>query len=193
MNYPNNIKKTPNIKFGNRGMNLEKDINSTNHYYLINNIAIIRKLPTPITIKKVNYISNKEAKITEAWFQKKSTTDYNGIYRERYIDFEAKETKSKKYFPLNNIHAHQLNHIKKIIEHGGIAFLIISFSTYNQTFLLDGPDLINFIKTNKRKSIPYNYFQKNAHLIQLKYNPRLDYLKIIDKIYFKGVSYEKNI
>lgn len=186
MNYPGGIKKKHNIKYGNRGMVLEADINATNDFYQIHDIAIIRKLPTPITIKKVNYISPKEVKISDAWFQKKSTTDYNGIYRGRYIDFEAKETKSKKYFPLSNIHEHQIKHIESIIRHGGIAFLIISFVCYNEIYFLNGPDFISFIKNNDRKSIPYLYFKQKGHKIKLNYNPRLDYLKIIDKIYFKG-------
>ncbi len=191
MNYPGGINKRSNIKYGNRGMILEDDINATNNYYITHDIAVIRKLPTPITIKKVDYISSHEVKIKDAWFQKKSTTDYNGIYKGHYIDFEAKETRSKNYFPLSNIHQHQIEHIERIINHGGIAFLIVSFIYYNEIFLLDGPDFIHYIKNNKRKSIPYTYFQKKGYKIKLKYNPRLDYLKIIDKIYFKGELYEK--
>ena len=45
MNYPKGIKNnnTSNyINFGNRGMDLENDINITNEYYIENNIASIR-------------------------------------------------------------------------------------------------------------------------------------------------------
>ena len=37
MNYPFGVKtsKTKNINYGNRGMNLEYDLNETNNYYLI--------------------------------------------------------------------------------------------------------------------------------------------------------------
>ena len=80
-------------------MNLENDINESNAYYLEKDIAIIHKKPTPIGV--VKQVANK---ITEAYFKSPSTTDYNGLYAGKYIDFEAKETKNKTSFPLNNIH-----------------------------------------------------------------------------------------
>lgn len=184
MNHHRNNKN--NNIYANRGMGLEEDINLTNTYYLTNNIAVIHKKPTSITIKKVEYPTKNFTKIIDGYFKKPSTTDYNGVYKGKYIDFEAKETRQKNYFPLTNIHNHQLEHIKKIIEHGGISFLIIRFYLLNQTFYLDGNDLINFLETNKRKSIPYEYFTEKGYLLKNNYNPRLDYLKIIDKIYFIG-------
>ena len=117
----------------NRGMVLENDLNATNEYYLLNNVAVIYKKPTPITINKVDYPSRKDAVIKEAHFKIPSTTDYNGIYKGKYIDFEAKETKLD-YFPLANIHAHQIKHLKKIMEHGGIGFLIVRFSKKDEIF-----------------------------------------------------------
>ena len=138
MKYPNGIKKDYiNIKsHSNRGMNLENDLNDTNNYYLNNNIAIIYKKPTPITINKVDYKSRKDAVIKEAHFKTPSTTDYNGIYKGKYIDFEAKETKSETSFPLNNIHKHQIEHLIKIYKHGGIGFIIVRFTKLNKTYLL---------------------------------------------------------
>ena len=76
----------------NRGMTLENDINETNRYYLLNNKAVIYKKPTPVTITKVDYPSRREAVIKEAYFKTPSTTDYNGLYKGKYVDFEAKET-----------------------------------------------------------------------------------------------------
>jgi len=194
MNYPNGIKKhdEKETNYGNRGMILENDINETNKFYLANNIAIIHKKPIPITITKVHYPSRFEAVIKEAYFKTPSTTDYNGIYRERYIDFEAKETKNKKYFPISNIHKHQIEHLKLIIEHGGIGFIIVRFVSLDLTFYLDGKDLIEFINTNKRKSIPLAFFKQKGYIIKTRFNPRIDYLSIVDKIYFGGEHYEKS-
>lgn len=187
MRYPCKIKQLDNkyISHSNRGMLLESDINITNEYYLNNDIAIIYKKPTPIIINRVDYPSRKEAVIKEAHFKIPSTTDYNGIYRGKYIDFEAKETKLD-YFPLANIHAHQIEHLKKIIKHGGIGFIIVRFTKYDKTFYLDGNKLNYFIDNNVRKSIPIEFFEKEGYEIKINYIPRLDYLKIINQIYFKG-------
>lgn len=186
MNYPNGIKrKFENIKsYSNRGMNLEWDLNDSNAYYLENDIAIIHKKPTPITINKVDYKSRRDAVITEAHFKIPSTTDYNGIYKNKYIDFEAKETKSTTSFPINNIHKHQIEHLKKIASHGGIGFIIVRFVKLNKTYLLYVNELISFIENNSRASIPLSFFNEKGYLIKESISPRLDYLKIIDE---KGV------
>ena len=186
MQYPTGINKTfKNIQnHSNRGMNLEKDINLTNQYYLEINKANIHKKPTPITIDKVNYPSRYEAVITEAHFKTPSTTDYNGIYKGKYLDFEAKETANNNFFPLANIHKHQVKHLENILYHGGIGFLIIRFSKRNETYLLEAQKLITFINENTRKSIPIEYFQIEGYKLKENFNPRLDYLKIIDQLYF---------
>lgn len=163
-------------------MNLEDDINSSNKYYLDNDIAVIYKKPTPIKVVKVDYNKRINTKITEAYYEIPSTTDYNGIYKGKYIDFEAKETKSKTSFSLNNIHKHQIDHLIKVKNHGGISFLIIRFTTINKTFLLETQKLEEFLYNNERKSIPLSYINDNGYLINENYNPRLEYIKIVDEI-----------
>jgi len=176
MRYFGNINTKYNS--GNRGMVLESDINETNNYYLINDIAVIYKKPTPIKILHLDCSTNK---ITNAFFESQATLDYNGLYKGRYIEFDAKETKSKTSFPLSNIHNHQIKHIEKVINHGGICFLIVRFVELNKNFLLLGQDLIEFIKNENRKSIPLSYFINKGKNIELKYSPRLDYIKIINE------------
>ena len=190
MKYPAGVKKN-NPNYANRGMGLEAELNETNQYYLINDIAVIHKKPTHITIKKVNYRSRYDAQIEEAYFKTPSTTDYNGIYKGKYIDFEAKETKLKSSFPLNNIHEHQIRHLNQISKHGGIGFIIVRFTTLNETYLLRNEDLFSFLKNSKRKSIPVSYFKEYGFLIKDKYCPRVDYLSIVDKL-LEGDKYEKN-
>lgn len=186
MNYPNGIKrkrKNIDINYSNRGMSLESDINLTNQYYIDIKKAYIYKKPTPIKITKVDYPSRNKAVIKEAFFTVPSTTDYNGIYKGKYIDFEAKETKNKTSFPLSNIHPHQINHIKNIYNEKGIVFLIIKFITLNETYLLLGKDFLDYLEKTDKKSIPINYFKEKAYPVKESYLPRLDYLKIIDEIY----------
>ena len=108
------------LSAANRGMSLEEDINLSNEYYRDMGIALINKRPTPINIVKVDY--SRGARITDAYFEKQSTTDYNGVYKGKYIDFEAKNTKSETSFPLSNISEHQIVHLRNVIKHGGIAF-----------------------------------------------------------------------
>ena len=189
MNYPNGIKKEQNkvsvlkeTNYKNRGMTLESEINASNDFYREIDKAYIYKKPTPIKITKVDYPSRDKAVIKEAFFTIPSTTDYNGLYKGKYIDFEAKETKSKTAFALENIHPHQIKHIENINNHLGIAFLIIRFTTLNKTFLLLAKDFLSFLKSSERKSIPIKYFEKKAYLLKDGYNPRIDYLKVIDEI-----------
>ena len=178
MNYPNkkeHINKT-HIEYGNRGMTLESDINSSNNYYLENDIAIIHKKPTPTKVIKL-----EGNRIKDGFYEIPSTTDYNGLYKGKYIDFEAKETKSKTSFPLNNIHKHQIKHLVKINEHGGISFIIIRFTTVHKTFLIFTKDFVNYFKNNDKKSIPLSYIEEKGYLIKDGYNPIVDYLSIVDK------------
>lgn len=160
-------------------MTLESDINQTNEYYNLQNIALIYKKPTPIKVVQVEYPKNR---IREAYFNEPSTLDYNGVYRGKYLEFDAKETQSKTSFPLSNIHKHQIEHIRKVIYFGGVVYLIVRFATINKTYLLLGEDLLEFMENNDRKSIPLDFFESHGYIIEMKYTPRLDYIKIIDKI-----------
>ncbi|NLY62943.1 MAG: Holliday junction resolvase RecU [Erysipelothrix sp.] len=188
--YPSGMKKSVNnssIKqtTSNRGLGLEKDINATNQYYLDLDIALIHKKPTPIQVVDVRYPNRSKAEITRAYYTKPSTTDYNGIYRNRAIDFEAKQTNSETSFVLALIHDHQIVHLQKVIKHGGIAFVIIRFSKFDETYYVEAQKIIDIYYGVKR-SIPYRWFQENAHLIPFSLTPPIHYLKVVDLIYFEG-------
>lgn len=193
-NYPNGQSfdnrsfKQPRVSQGgsqsNRGMSLEADINAANNYYLATGQAVIHKKPTPIQIVNVSYPARSAAKITEAYFRQASTTDYNGIYKGYYIDFDAKETTHKRSFPLNNIHDHQVEHLKSIVTQHGLAFMIIRFSVLKETYVV-WADLIFQYWDNKetgRKSIPYEVVVKSGALIAQGINPTTPYLTAVDKL-----------
>lgn len=196
--YPGGVSKNNNLMasdkhiiYGNRGMDLESDINQSNVYYKEIGKALIYKKPTPIKVQEIKY-TNKGILIDKAFFESPSTTDYNGIYKGCYIDFEAKETKSSTSFPLKNIHKHQIEHMMEVINHGGICFLIVRFTKLNITYLLKAEDLKEFLNNNKiRSSIPKDYFEKYGKIIEEGYRPRLNYLRIVDEIY-GGVLNGKN-
>ncbi len=196
MNYPNgkraargqvHAKKKASPNFSNRGMSLEEDINVTNEYYLTADIAVVHKKPTPVQIVNVDYPSRSAAVIKEAYFKQASTTDFNGVYRGLAVDFEAKETTSKTSFPLSNVHQHQIDHMKAIHRHGGVCFIIIKFSPLEEVYYLPGQKLFSFWDAQYqggRKSIPYAYVREEGHLIPFHYQARVDYVSVLDKLYF---------
>lgn len=187
--YPDGRKKTYQTaaaSAANRGMDLEKDINITNTYYLDTDRAVIHKKPTPIQIVKVDYPRRSAAKITEAYFKIPSTTDYNGVYRNRAIDFEAKECASSTSFPLKSIHMHQIRHLEAVMRHGAIAFVIVRFTLRNETYFIDAKKIVAFWNKAERKSIPYTWFVKNGSMIPYNYVKPVDYLSTVDQFYFEG-------
>ena len=190
VNYPNKKQdfNKPKISHRNRGMNFEAIINESNEYYLSNNIAIIHKKPIPIQIVKVDYPSRSAAVIKEAYYKVPSTTDYNGIYKGKYIDFEAKETNNKTSFPLSNIHEHQIMHLLEINRHNGISFVLIYFKVLDEVYLLESTALKKYYERSKtgRKSISIDEMKQDGYYIKEGYTPRIDYLKIVDILMKKG-------
>ncbi|WP_276208261.1 Holliday junction resolvase RecU [Gracilibacillus sp. YIM 98692] len=195
MQYPNGTKSSFNGRkqvsskqtiYSNRGMTLEEDINETNQYYMQQSIAVIHKKPTPVQIVQVDYPKRSAAVIKEAYFKQPSTTDYNGVYNGKYIDFEAKETRNKNSFPLNNIHQHQIDHIKQVMKQGAICFLLIRFSMYQETYFYPANQLLKHWGNQflgGRKSIKYDTLKEEGYIIPIQYQARVDYLSIIDKYY----------
>lgn len=185
----NNEKQTKilDLKKSRLGINFEDMINDSNKYYLLHDIAVIHKKPTPIQITKVDYPKRSSAKITEAFYKIPSTTDYNGIYRGKYIDFEAKSCKGNS-FTFNNLYHHQIEHLKLIEKHGGISFLIIKFNDYNEIYVLPTNILYEQYQSSfngGRKSLAYDFVKKTGYLVPIGYAPMVDYLKVLDKLYFK--------
>lgn len=176
--------QTMQTNYSSRGMGLENILNQTNELYRLQKRAVIHKKPTPIQVVKVNYPARSVAQITEAYFRQASTTDYNGVYKGRYIDFEAKETKNKTSFPLKNIHEHQLEHMKECCEQGGIAFVIFYFSSLKEYYLLEYKWIEQFVhdSSTKRQSIPLTYIKEHGQPIELSLQMTLNYLDAVDAL-----------
>lgn len=194
LNYPNGQpfkrttpvhKKKKSIEFGKRGMSFEEEINQTNEYYLSHDLAVVHKKPTPVQIVSVDYPKRSAAVITEAYFRHASTTDYNGVYKGRYLDFEAKETKNKTSFPLQNFHEHQINHMKQCLKQKGICFVLIWFSSLGRCFFLDAANLIRYWDQTKKKSMPLKWIEEHSYEIKPGIAPRIPYLDAIDNFILK--------
>ncbi|MGX7414762.1 Holliday junction resolvase RecU [Aerococcus christensenii] len=197
MHYPNGKKYTahtssslplkvnqPVSTFANRGMNLEKLLNLSNQWYLDHHMAVVYKKPTPIQVVKVDYPKRSQAKITEAYYRQASTTDYNGVYKSYYIDFEAKQANLKTRFSLNNFHPHQIRHMGRCQEQGGITFAILHFTPLGETYLYPYDSLKedwSAFENHQVASIPLKKIKKEGYLIPSCGFPALDYLSALDQ------------
>lgn len=177
---PKHIRKatTTTTAFHGRGLRFEDMINRANTYYITNQVASIHKKPTPIQVVSVNYPKRSAAKITEAYYKTPSTTDYNGVYKGKHIDFEAKETENKTRFPLQNIMQHQIDHLKLVEACGGISFLLLSFSKLNRIFLLE----TRYISSElvQKSYIPLTFIETYGIEIEHAHQLYLNYLKAVD-------------
>ncbi|CAM3722109.1 Holliday junction resolvase RecU [Alkalicoccus chagannorensis] len=177
----NNVKQHENT-FSNRGMRFEEDIQESCAFYLARDKAVIHKKPTPLQIVRVHYPKRSAAVVTEAYFQQPSTTDFNGVYRGRYVDFEAKETRNKTSFPLKNIHAHQIDHMKQAEAHGGTCFLLMHFRAHKEVYLVPAAVIVDWYenKDKTRKSIPKKDIEAAGYHVPVGFLPRIDFLKAVD-------------
>ena len=166
----------------NRGLALEKLVEEANRFYLANDRAIIHKKPTPIQTVNVDYPAREKAKITEAYYRRPSTTDYNGIYKGFYIDFDVKETSHKTSYALKNIHDHQIEHLRRVKEHGGLAFILIHVKREDAFFLIPFERLARYLERAEhgRKSMTFTEIAAEGFAIEEGFRPRLDYLKAGD-------------
>ena len=95
----------------------------------------------------------------------------------------TKETKSTTALSFHNIATHQIEHLKKVIYHGGIAFFLIYFISLQEVYLVDASIIIDkFFGT--RRSISIDDIRKNGTLVEQGFIPRLNYLDAVDKVYF---------
>ncbi len=127
---------------GLRGSTLEELINRTNERYLELGLALIQKIPTPIT--PIN-IEKETRHITLAYFDQKSTVDYIGAVQGIPVCFDAKECASTT-FTLENIHPHQVSFMDNFEKQDGIAFFLIYFSSNNEFYYLPYRKLKEFWK-----------------------------------------------
>lgn len=127
---------------GLRGSMLEEMINITNSKYREKQLALIQKVPTPIT--PIN-IDKESRQISLAYFEQKSTVDYIGVVQGIPICFDAKECSSDT-FSLNNVHEHQIQFMKEFEEQEGVAFLLIYYKKHDLYYYLSYEALAVFWK-----------------------------------------------
>lgn len=125
---------------GLRGSTLEDMVNKTNEKYREAGLALIQKVPTPITPVRIDQESRH---ITLAYFDQKSTVDYIGAVQGIPICFDAKEC-AKDTFALQNIHEHQVEFMGDFEKQGGVAFFLIYFTHMDVLYYLPYEMLLYF-------------------------------------------------
>lgn len=152
---------------GLRGSALEEYINLTNEKYLEGGLALIQKIPTPIT--PIN-IDKKTRHITLAYFEQKSTVDYIGAVQGIPVCFDAKECMTDT-FPLANIHEHQVEFMRQFEAQDGIAFILIGFTKREEYYYMRFSELIKFWNRalhGGRKSFRYDELDEEFFLTGAK-------------------------
>ena len=183
---------------GLRGSTLEDLLNRTNEKYAQNGLALIQKIPTPIT--PIN-IDKETRHITLAYFEQKSTVDYIGAVQGIPVCFDAKECNTDT-FPLANVHPHQVAFMEQFEKQEGIAFLLISFTHREEFYYLRFSDLEKFWNRaldGGRKSFRYEelnpaYFLPKVsgidNLWNISYNSVVSCATKLSRYHFKIVKRE---
>ena len=164
---------------GLRGSTLEDMVNRTNERYLEKGLALIQKIPTPITPVQID---KEHRHITLAYFEQRSTVDYIGAVQGIPVCFDAKECVADT-FPLQNIHAHQVKFMGDFERQGGIAFLIIYYSQKNCLYYMRYEELLDFWKRAEnggRKSFRFDELNKDFFMMLQNgcYVPYLDAMNL---------------
>ena len=148
---------------GLRGSTLEELINHTNDRYREKKLALIQKVPTPITPIEIDKASRH---ITLAYFDQKSTVDYIGAVQGIPVCFDAKES-AVSTFPLQNIHPHQMRFMREFEGQGGIAFIILYYTALNEMYYIPLADLNRFwerMEAGGRKSFTYEEIDRSFQI-----------------------------
>ena len=164
---------------GLRGSVLEEMINMTNTVYRENNLALIQKIPTPITPITID----KESRhITLAYFDQKSTVDYIGVVQGYPVCFDAKEVKTTT-FSLQNIHPHQVEFMRRFEKQSGIAFFLIYYTGMDVYYYLPFRHFLPFwerMEAGGRKSFRFDELDQ-TYVLPHRPGLLVPYLEMINK------------
>ena len=164
---------------GLRGSSFEEMINHTNEVYRDQKLALIQKIPTPITPVRFDPESRH---ITLAYFDKQSTVDYIGAVQSVPVCFDAKEC-ARSTFPLQNVHPHQVDFMQRMEEQGGVAFLLIFFSDTEECYYMRFKELRVFwdrAQEGGRKSIRREELDPDYFIQDIRF-PFIPYLIMLDQ------------
>lgn len=164
---------------GLRGSTLETILNHTNELMREKKLALITKIPTPITPVKFN---KSTSRIDLAYFQAKSTVDYVGAVQGYPVCFDAKECAGDT-FALSNLHDHQIRYMEDFESQGGISFFLIYFSSWGTFYYLSLREAESYLDLAERGGLKHIKKRnlKPDYFTDLEADMYVNYLKLLDK------------
>lgn len=164
---------------GLRGSTLEDMINLTNEQYRDAGLALIQKVPTPITPLEID---RSRGLITKAYFERKSTVDYIGVVQGIPVCFDAKECATMT-FSLANLHEHQYDFMRRFDAQEGLAFLLIYFRCVDEVVYVPFSCIRHYVQRARnggRKSFLYKELDLN-YTVRERSTFMVHYLEMINR------------
>ena len=174
------------VNYGSRGMAFEELVSWVNSTYEAKGIAAIEKIPTPVTVLRM-----EGSRIKDGFYAKKSSVDYTGTYRGRAVWFDAKSTELETSFPLKFVEEHQVERLIRHEANGAICFFLFWFSALDRFYLMPLQVFLGYWNRREAgvrgtKSIPHAEFEAQAFRIEKSARGPLDYLAIVDRLIEKS-------
>jgi recombination protein U len=156
--------------YSNRGKYLEDILKLTHDHYHRAGIAEIQK----IHVKRVQNINGKLI------YPKKSTVDFVGCWKGKFIAFDAKQT-SRNSIHVSNFKPDQISYLENINKLGGIGFFLIYLKTSSRCWALFAD---NFNVIEGHKSLNEEILCQCACEVRdiTSSNPPFDYLGMFEKL-----------
>lgn len=168
-------KKKHYVSYANRGKPLEILVNYECDRLQTEGIGMIVK-------QHVDWcIIRRQKRIVNAFPRSKAVVDYLGLYHGIPVAFDAKSTLDKTSLPLGNLKEHQVEFLRTWEAVGGIGFWLVEFAHWSKWFVLRHKDLLTFLDTEERKSIPISYFEEKAREIKPSADGFLPFLSMFDE------------
>ncbi len=164
---------------GLRGSTLEALINITIERYREDGLALIQKIPTPITPVEIEPSTRH---ITLAYFDQKSTVDYIGAVQGIPVCFDAKESKLDT-IPLANIHEHQMTFMEDFEKQEGIAFFVLLLTHRDELYYIPYRTMKKFWEragSGGRKSFTYEELDEHWRIFPGEGDP-VPFLKLLQQ------------
>lgn len=165
---------------GLRGSTLEDLVNRTNEQYREKGLALIQKIPTPITPVRMD---KENRHITLAYFDQRGTVDYIGCSTGNSCPALMQRNAAPRRFLWQIFHPHQVKFMEDFEKQNGVAFFLIFFSQLNLFYYLPFQELLVYWrrmeeggrKSFRREELDEKYYlpKKSGFLV-----PYLEGLKL---------------